>query len=133
MHQGKNYLMYAPIRDFDRSHHSSFSLSQVILEKNRFSEAEAKPIFYQIASALEYMHRLVDLLSLFILMISFNSNGVIHRDIKPENILVLNQLDPKTGIPVIKILDFGLSKHTGGGSLAKTFVGANKIFLLLHL
>jgi serine/threonine protein kinase len=48
---------------------------------------------------------------------------VIHRDIKPENILVLNDLDSKTGVPVIKILDFGLSKHTGGGSVAKTFVG----------
>lgn len=49
--------------------------------------------------------------------------GVIHRDIKPENILVLHDPDPNTGIPIIKILDFGLSKHTGGGSLAKTFVG----------
>jgi serine/threonine protein kinase len=60
---------------------------------------------------------------------------VIHRDIKPENILVLDQLDPKTGIPVIKILDFGLSKQTGAGSLAKTFVGKNpteKQTLLTH-
>jgi serine/threonine protein kinase len=97
---------------------------QVILEKNRFPEAEAKPIFYQIAAALNYMHRSDSLVLLSSSSLPLPlSNGVIHRDIKPENILVLNDLDPKTGVPVIKILDFGLSKHTGGGSVAKTFVG----------
>lgn len=64
--------------------------------------------------------------SSFIHFLSLHSMGVIHRDIKPENILVLHDPDPITGIPIIKILDFGLSKHTGGGSLAKTFVGKLK-------
>lgn len=90
-------MEYAPGRE----------LFDMILEKNKLTEDEAKPIFYQIASALSYLH----------------SMGIIHRDIKPENILVLHELDPLTNIPIIKILDFGLSKQTGGGSIAKTFVG----------
>lgn len=48
---------------------------------------------------------------------------IIHRDIKPENILVLNEKDQDTGLPVAKLLDFGLSKHAGLGSAARTFVG----------
>jgi serine/threonine protein kinase len=48
---------------------------------------------------------------------------IIHRDIKPENILILNAPHPVTGLPVAKLLDFGLSKHAGLGSAAKTFVG----------
>jgi serine/threonine protein kinase len=47
----------------------------------------------------------------------------MHRDIKPENILVLREADPTTQLPIAKLLDFGLSKHTGLGSGAKTFVG----------
>ena len=48
---------------------------------------------------------------------------IIHRDIKPENILILSSLNPTTGLPIAKLLDFGLSKHSGLGSAAKTFVG----------
>ena len=48
---------------------------------------------------------------------------MVCRDIKPENILILNEPDPRTGLPVAKLLDFGLSKHAGLGSAAKTFVG----------
>ena len=42
--------------------------------------------------------------------------------VQPENILVLNQPDGQTGLPIVKLLDFGLSKNAGG-SAAKTFVG----------
>ena len=48
---------------------------------------------------------------------------IIHRDIKPENLLVLNKTDPVSNTPIVKLLDFGLSKHAGLGSVAKTFVG----------
>ena len=33
-------------------------------------------------------------------------------------------MDGQTGLPIAKLLDFGLSKHAGLGSAAKTFVGA---------
>mmetsp|Transcript_3564 Transcript_3564/g.5547 ORF Transcript_3564/g.5547 Transcript_3564/m.5547 type:complete len:880 (+) Transcript_3564:126-2765(+) len=90
-------MEYAPGRE----------LFDVILERKFFTEDDAKPIFAQIASALQHLH----------------SMDIIHRDIKPENILILNQPDPHTGLPIAKLLDFGLSKHAGLGSAAKTFVG----------
>lgn len=51
VYENENHLLvvmeYAPGKE----------LFDVILEKRKFSEDEAKPIFYQIASALAYMHR----------------------------------------------------------------------------
>lgn len=84
-----------------------YELFDAILSRGHFSESDAMPIFSQIARALLYLHNM----------------NIIHRDIKPENVLVLKDPDPVTGAPVAKLLDFGLSKHTGLGSEAKTFVG----------
>mmetsp|Transcript_7380 Transcript_7380/g.12421 ORF Transcript_7380/g.12421 Transcript_7380/m.12421 type:complete len:993 (-) Transcript_7380:289-3267(-) len=82
-------------------------LFDVILARQYFSEEDAKPIFQQMCSSLSYLHGL----------------DIIHRDIKPENILFMHQRHPVTGLPQVKLLDFGLSKHAGMGSEAKTFVG----------
>ena len=49
-----------------------------------------------------------------------HSINIIHRDIKPENVLILQ--DQHSGLPIAKLLDFGLSKNAGH-SIAKTFVG----------
>lgn len=52
---------------------------------------EARDIFYQILDGLDYAHR----------------QGIVHRDIKPSNIMLLGV---HAGEPLVKIVDFGLSK-----------------------
>jgi len=75
-----------------------------IIEKTKFNEAEAKLHFYQMASAINYLH----------------SKNICHRDLKPENILLCS-LDDKN--PVIKITDMGLSKLVDLNTVMKTFCG----------
>jgi 5'-AMP-activated protein kinase catalytic alpha subunit len=57
-----------------------------IRSKERLEEEEAARLFYEVISAVEYIH----------------SIGVAHRDLKPSNILLTNELK-------IKLADFGLS------------------------
>jgi len=74
-----------------------------IIEKKRLTEAEAKVYFFQLLSAVEYLH----------------DKNICHRDLKPENILYCSQDDAN---PVLKVTDLGLSKLVDK-SLAKTFCG----------
>ncbi|KAH8061707.1 serine/threonine kinase [Aureococcus anophagefferens] len=80
-------------------------LFDAILSRGHYSEADARPIFVQLLKAVDYMHQ----------------RNVIHRDLKPENVLVTGD-----GEDVVKLVDFGLSKHVAsahGGSRAHTMVG----------
>ncbi|QDV40906.1 Serine/threonine-protein kinase PknB [Stieleria neptunia] len=45
-----------------------------------------------------------------------HSKGVIHRDLKPSNILVA----PHDGVPVVKVIDFGVAKALGQQLTEKT-------------
>jgi len=60
-----------------------------IVEREQFTEAEARFVMAQLFDALAYLH----------------SMGIVHRDLKPENLLLANEKDD-----IIKIADFGLSK-----------------------
>ena len=64
-----------------------------IVEKSKYSEAEAAAVVRSIADALVYCH----------------SRGIVHRDLKPENLLYSDRSDDA----VIKIADFGLAKVSG--------------------
>jgi serine/threonine protein kinase/tetratricopeptide (TPR) repeat protein len=53
-----------------------------------------------------------------------HQKGVIHRDLKPSNILV-TVVD---GVPVPKVIDFGVAKATGGGLTERTlFTGFHQL------
>jgi serine/threonine-protein kinase len=47
--------------------------------------------------------------------------GIIHRDLKPENLFIH---EPEDGEPVVKLMDFGVSKFTDGSSEVETADGA---------
>lgn len=63
-----------------------------IIEQTFFSEVEAAKVVYQIADALDYLHK----------------QDIVHRDLKPENLL----LTDKTDNYQVKIIDFGLAKQS---------------------
>ena len=100
-------------------------LFDVIVQRGRISESEARSIFLQLADAIAYLHAI----------------GILHRDIKPENVQVLDEPvstptaaaedDKDNGsaaaarkrargnerdadsqpVPQAKLLDFGLAKR----------------------
>lgn len=75
-----------------------------IIEKSKLDESAAKIYFFQIASAIEYLH----------------SKKICHRDLKPENILLCSVDDRN---PLVKITDMGLSKLLVDQTRLKTFCG----------
>ncbi|CAK74434.1 unnamed protein product (macronuclear) [Paramecium tetraurelia] len=77
--------------DFDNSFQSERQEMFVVLNSlGHYCEADAKEIFKQLLSAIEYMHR----------------NGICHRDLKPNNILCVNNKKQ------IKVTDFNVSKFS---------------------
>ncbi|CAH1118557.1 unnamed protein product [Phaedon cochleariae] len=72
-----------------------------LVAQGRMSEGEAKRIFSQIVSAVNYCH----------------SQGVVHRDLKAENLLLDHNLN-------IKLADFGFSNQFTEGCLLSTFCGS---------
>lgn len=66
------------------------------LEKHgKFSEAEARVLFWQLMEVVIYCH----------------DKGIVHRDLKPENIL----LATKASSSPIKLADFGLATYINPG------------------
>ncbi|WVZ06018.1 hypothetical protein V8G54_019364, partial [Vigna mungo] len=76
-------------------------LFDYVMEKGRLEEDEARNIFQQIISGLEYCH----------------NKTVIHRDLKPENILLDFNSD-------VKISGFGWSNIMRHGYFLKTSSGS---------
>jgi serine/threonine protein kinase/WD40 repeat protein len=66
-------------------------------DKNILSTEARLKLFIQVCSAIQHAHQ----------------KGVIHRDIKPSNILVTLH----DGVPVPKVIDFGIAKATSGQQL----------------
>lgn len=84
---------------------SGGTLFDYVSGKGGLTEAEARWFFQQLLIGLDYCHR----------------KGVVSRDIKLQNTLLAPQ---QTGLPpMVKICDFGYSKHEELDSIAKTCVG----------
>ena len=64
-------------------------------EKNRLSIRQRLELFIRICHAIQHAHQ----------------KGVIHRDIKPSNVLASFH----DGVPLPKVIDFGIAKANGGG------------------
>src|SRR6266699_662916 len=66
-------------------------------DQNNLATSERLDLFIQVCRAIQHAHQ----------------KGIIHRDIKPSNILVT----PHDGVPVPKVIDFGIAKATSGQRL----------------
>ncbi len=65
-------------------------------DQNNLSTRERLDLFIQVCQAIQHAHQ----------------KGIIHRDIKPSNILVTLH----DGVPVPKVIDFGIAKATAGAA-----------------
>jgi serine/threonine protein kinase len=61
-------------------------------DQNQLSTQQRLELFVQVCQAIQHAHQ----------------KGIIHRDIKPSNVLVADH----DGVPVPKIIDFGIAKAT---------------------
>lgn len=62
--------------------------------QRKFTEEQAMHYFSMILLGLHFMHK----------------KGIIHRDLKPGNILIENFKIAQSGLKILKITDFGISK-----------------------
>src|SRR5437773_8535968 len=69
-------------------------------EQNNLSTRQRLDLFVSVCQAIQHAHQ----------------KGIIHRDIKPSNILVTLH----DGVPVPKVIDFGIAKATQGELTDKT-------------
>lgn len=76
-----------------------------IVQKERYSEVDARRLMRRLLSAVHYLHQ---------------TKNVVHRDLKPENILCASPTS-------VKLADFGLAKMIQSDGL-KTFCGTPQYF-----
>ncbi|HEX9047777.1 MAG TPA: serine/threonine-protein kinase [Verrucomicrobiae bacterium] len=78
-------------------------------DENNFSTRQRLELFIQVCRAIQHAHQ----------------KGIIHRDVKPSNILVTLH----DGMPVPKVIDFGIAKATEGRLTDNTMFTAYEQFL----
>jgi eukaryotic-like serine/threonine-protein kinase len=69
-------------------------------DSRRLTTRDRLELFLSVCQAVQHAH----------------SKGIIHRDLKPSNILVA----PHDGVPVVKVIDFGIAKAIGQQLTDKT-------------
>jgi eukaryotic-like serine/threonine-protein kinase len=69
-------------------------------DQQKLTARERLELFLSVCQAVQHAH----------------SKGIIHRDLKPSNVLVA----PHDGVPVVKVIDFGVAKALGQQLTEKT-------------
>jgi WD40 repeat protein/tRNA A-37 threonylcarbamoyl transferase component Bud32 len=80
---GRPYFVMELVRGIKITHHC---------DENHLSTEERLDLFIKVSQAVQHAHQ----------------KGIIHRDLKPSNILVADH----DGVPVPKVIDFGIAKAT---------------------
>ncbi|HUA65690.1 MAG TPA: protein kinase [Alphaproteobacteria bacterium] len=78
-------------------------------DQNKLSTTERLALFVQVCNAIQHAHQ----------------KGIIHRDIKPSNILVTLH----DGVPIPKVIDFGIAKAAQGRLTDQTLFTAFEQFI----
>jgi serine/threonine protein kinase len=78
-------------------------------DQNKLSMEQRLELFVQVCNAIQHAHQ----------------KGIIHRDIKPSNMLVTLH----DGVPVPKVIDFGIAKATQGRLTDQTLFTAFEQFI----
>jgi tetratricopeptide (TPR) repeat protein/tRNA A-37 threonylcarbamoyl transferase component Bud32 len=78
-------------------------------DQNKLSTRDRLSLFVQVCQAIQHAHQ----------------KGIIHRDIKPSNILITLH----DGVPVPKVIDFGIAKATQGRLTDQTLFTAFEQFI----
>src|SRR5439155_4417820 len=76
-------------------------ITQYCVEK-KLTTKESLELFIPVCHAVQHAHQ----------------KGIIHRDLKPSNVMIALY----DGLPVPKVIDFGVAKATGGQLTEKTLV-----------
>jgi tetratricopeptide (TPR) repeat protein len=69
-------------------------------DQNELTVRQRLELFVSVCQAVQHAHQ----------------KGIIHRDLKPSNVLVTSH----DGVPVVKVIDFGIAKATGQSLTDKT-------------
>lgn len=75
-------------------------LSDLIISRGKIAQAESQIIIRQVLHATKYFH----------------SCNIVHRDLKLDNIMIIGSETKNINDLRVKLIDFGMSKHTKHGN-----------------
>lgn len=89
-------------------HLEGADLGRVLEQRGRLPVSEAVDLVLQATEAIAEAH----------------AQGIVHRDLKPPNLFLVNR---QRAAPILKVLDFGLSKMRADGVSSESLTGAHLV------